>query len=366
MAAKSRRHPDNLIETLLEQPYRFEFFQAVRILEQAARREGRDGRFEPRRAVGEDADPAREAVRFKAAQALSFPTSEISAVRQPQSDPESKRPAGPPEMTVGFLGLTGPSGVLPQHDTEKLIRATRANSPSLRDFLDLFNHRLISLFHRAWEKYRLPVAYERAGPGGEDPISFSLYSLIGLGSGQLRNRLAVDDEALVHYSGHLSHGPKSVAALEALLSDYFERPVRIQQYHGRWMYLPLDECSTLPGRWSDPATTFCQLGVNAVVGERMWDVQSSFRIKLGPLTYDQFARFMPSGDDLRKLAQLTRLYVGPGLSFNVQVTLKKEEVPPCRLTTEGAGVPRLGWNTWVKEGEFDHDVDDAVYLLDRF
>ena len=144
MAAKGRRHPDNLIETLHDQPYRFEFFQAVRILEQLARRQSRDPRFAAMSPVGEDSEPSREAVRFKAAQALSFPTSEISTVRQPQADTEAKGPAGPTEMTVNFMGLTGPTGVMPQYDTETLIRSMRAKSLSLRDFLDLFNHRTIS------------------------------------------------------------------------------------------------------------------------------------------------------------------------------------------------------------------------------
>ncbi len=365
MAAKGRRSPHNLIEALGKRPHRFEFFQAVRVLEMLGRRQGRDPRFEKLRAVGEDADPKREAVRFTAAQSLAFPTSEIATFRETKPEPEAKKPPGPPRMSVGFMGLTGPSGVLPQQFTEMLIRSVRSKSVSLRDFLDLFNHRTISLFYRAWEKYRLPPSYERGGAGGNDAISGALYDLVGLGSGHLRKRLKVNDEALIHYSGHLSHGPKSAAGLESMLSDYFERPVEIEQFKGRWMNLALDELSTLPGP-HDLESSFCQLGVTAVIGDRVWDVQGSFRIKLGPLTYAQFVRFMPSGDELKKLAELTRLYIGPGLSVDVQLTLAKDDVPDCQLVADGDGAPRLGWNTWIKQAPYRHDVDDAVYLLDKF
>ena len=364
MAAKGRRSPHNLIEALGREPQRFEFFQAVRVLEQEGRRQARDPRFEARRAVGEDADPKREAVRFAATQSLAFPTSEISAFRPGESETEAKRPP-PPRMTVAFMGLTGPSGVLPQQFTEMLIRSIRAKSVSLRDFLDLFNHRTVSLFYRAWEKYRLPPSYERGGAGGKDAISSALYDLIGLGSRHLRERLTVNDEAFVHYSGYLSHGPKSAAGLEAMLSDYFERRVEIEQFKGRWMNLAADELTALPGR-DDAEAAFCQLGVNAVVGDRVWDVQGSIRIKLGPLTYGQFVRFMPSGEDLKKLAELTRLYVGPGLSVDVELTLARDSVPECQLVADGEGAPRLGWNTWIGQAAVRHDVTDAVYLLDRF
>ncbi len=365
MAAKGGRSPHNLIEALGKKPQHFEFFQAVRVLEQLGRRQGRDPRFEALRAVGEDSDPKREAVRFTAAQSLAFPTSEIGAFRESTSEPDAKRPPGPPKLSVGFMGLTGTSGVLPQQFTEILIKSVRAKSVSLRDFLDLFNHRTISLFFRAWEKYRLPPSYERGGPGGNDAISKSLYDLIGLGSGHLRDRLTVNDEAFVHYSGYLAHGPKSAAGLEAMLSDYFERRVEIEQFKGRWMNLASDELTAMPGP-HDAEACFCQLGVNAVVGDRVWDVQGSFRIRIGPLTYAQFVRFMPSGNDLKKLSELTRLYIGPGLSVDVQLTLDKDEVPECQLVSEGEGVPRLGWNTWIKQAPYRDDVDDAVYLLDRF
>jgi len=356
--ATARRGPGTpLIDRLFAEPHAFEFFQAVQVLERAARQmtdspEG--GR------VGEDVLPRNEAVRFRAYQALVFPTAEVLDATPP-AEVDGAKPR-PPALSVAFLGLTGPSGVLPQHYTELLIRSLRDKSLALRDFFDVFNHRLISLFHRAWEKYRLPAAYERHAPG-EDPITACLLALAGLDTPHLRGRLAVADEAIAHYAGHYAHWPRSMATLEAVLSDYFARPVRVEQFRGRWAWLARDEFTSLASR-SAPDGAFAQLGVSAVVGERMWDVQGSFRIRVGPVNYRQFIALMPGGPELAQLVDLTRLYVGPTFSFDMQLTLAKEEVPFLTLASEGGYVPRLGWNTWLKQDEYRHDVSDAVFLLD--
>lgn len=372
------------LDRLFRQPYAFSFFEAVRLLERSGRGEAEaDKRLERRVAVGEDSDPRKEAVRLRALPALTFPAAEIQKLAEPkalgEAEDESaqRRPPGPPEMTVAFLGLTGPSGALPQHYTETLLRDLRGRSTALRDFLDIFNHRSLSLFFRAWEKYRLPAFYDRFGAGGDDPISQLLFAFCGFGTRYLKNRdfkpplkpplerpLEIDDESVLHYSGHLAHWPRSALGLESLLSDYFERTVKVEQFQGRWIRLRADETTLLPTR-ARPKGRFCRLGVDAICGDRIWDVQSNFRLRLGPLTYRQFVAFMPDGRDLKKLAQLGRLYVGPGMSFDAQLTLKKEEVPRTQLGAEGDLGPRLGWNTWVKSTAFEHDVDDAVFILDN-
>ena len=386
MASESRRPDSSLIDELFRAPHRFGFFQAVRLLEAAEKgRARRAGPVESSEAdepedfetgghparkqsgvVGEDTAPDREAVRFRALPALHFPPNEISRLVQPEADGSGEKPAPPVEMTVGFMGLTGPSGVLPPHYTETLIRETRAKNTALRDFFDLFNHRIISLFLRAWEKYRLPQVYERTGQSQEDPITASLFAAIGFGETNLRNRLAFDDQLLLHYGGHLSHTPPSAVALEALLSDFFDREVEIDQFQGRWLSLAADECTSLPANpILDPG--FCQLGVDAVVGSRVWDVQSSFRIRMGPLSYQQFVAFMPEGNELLKLAQMTRLFVGADKSFDVQLTLRGQDVPPLQLggAQDGPG-PRLGWNTWLNQSDMRGDVSDAVFSLDNY
>lgn len=345
MAATSRRPDPALIDALFAEPHRFEAAQAVRILETAARRQGGGGER-----LGGDGLPAEEAVRLRAATALRFPVGEVAGLT----------PGSPPELAVALMGLAGPSGVLPQHYSDTLLASLRARDPALRDFLDLFNHRLISLFLRAMGKYRLPAVYERDDGGGGDPVSLALRGLIGLATPHLRHRQDVADETLLYFAGAFAHAPRSAAALQALLSEYFRRPVTVLQFQGHWLAIAPEERSRLAGA-DDPAHAYCRLGDNAVIGERVWDVAGTFRIVLGPLRYHQFADFLPDGRALRQLAALVKLYAGPGLGFDVQLILLAEQVPELRLGHAGETAPRLGWNTWLRREVEPRDRSDTVF-----
>ena len=365
MAAANGREGAGLSGQLLREPYRFDFFQAVRLLERLAREAGADESAVPRLPVGQDGPPEAEAVRFRAQPALGFPASPVARIEPPPANGRLPgQPALPAEMTVTFLGLAGPMGVLPQHYTALLLRRLRDKDFALRDWLDLFNHRAVSLFYRAWEKYRLPASYERSrlgGPPGQaDPVTQCLYSLAGLGTAGLRGRLDVEDEAVLFYAGHFAHYPRSACALEGLLEEHFELPVRVLQAQGQWLTLEEGDRSLLPGPALPPGR-HNRLGEDLVVGERVWDVQGKFRLRVGPLTLGQFQELLPGGPRLRALCQMTRLYVGPELEFDVQLVLLRAEVPACRVGAETPDRPFLGWNTWVSSNGFARDADDAVF-----
>jgi type VI secretion system protein ImpH len=272
-------------------------------------------------------------------------------------------------MTVAFLGLIGPSGVLPQHYTSLLIERCHPKHKdyALREYFDLFHHRLISLFYRAWEKYHFQFAFERVQletPGEEDDFTFALYSLVGFGTQGLRRRMAFDDEAVLFYGGYFAHFPRSAISLECLLNDYWEIPVQVQQFRGQWLYLSEEEQTALPTA-ARPAGLNTALGVTALAGTRVWNIQSMFRIRIGPATYDEFRELMPVGRRLQPLCQMVRLYAGMEFDFDVQVILKKEEVPWCQLTPDPAAAPRLGWNSWVRSRPMERDAEEAVFRLDE-
>ena len=361
-----------LIDELRHHPFRFDFFQAVRVLERIAREQAEVEGLAARHPVGRDHAPKQEAVRFRAIPSHSFPAGSVSEVRLPAKQLDDDE-APPPEMIATFMGTIGPGGVLPRHYTSLVIERIRDKDYSLRDFLDLFHHRVISLFYRAWEKYRFPFGYERselASVGDkEDWFTQCLYSLLGLGTGALRGRVEFDDEAFLYYAGHFAHRPRSAVSLELILADYFELPARVVQFQGQWLRISPEDQSSLPcPRWPRGLNT--RLGVETIVGERVWDVTGKFRVRLGPLVYSQFCRFVPSGDALRPLGQMVRSYAGPQFDFDVQPVLQAAEVPWCRLGGGGTGVTpvahaaRLGWNTWIRSGRFQHDVSDAVFSLE--
>ena len=320
-------------ERLIEECYRFDFFQAVRLL----------GRLDPdRELVGGTGAPGNEAVRFRTRVSLEFPASAVHEIREPA------RAGAPPEMVVTFLGMTGAMGVLPHPYTELLIDRTRHRDNTLWDFLDIFNHRLISFFYRAWEKYRFPISYERTG---EDSFTEYLFDLVGMGTAGLRGRLAVPDQGMLLYAGLIAQRPHSAVAIASILRGYFGAPVRLQQFHGQWLALDPEYRSRI-------GTANSTLGGDMVCGARVFNAQSKFRLRFGPLTFRQFESFLPTGNSHRAVADWTRFLVGMELDFDIQLVLKKEEVPPCQL---GAGPPpRLGWTSWVKTEALKEDPSEVV------
>lgn len=325
-------------QQLFDEGYRFEFFQAVRLLERMERE---------REPVGMLGPPSREVVRFRTRVSLAFPASEIHEVRQPAGA------HAPPEMVVSFFGMTGPLGVLPQTYTELLLERLRGQDRTLWDFLDLFNHRLLSFFYRAWEKYRFPIAYER---NRKDPFTEYLFDLIGMGTAGLLGRTTVPDEGLLLYAGLIGQKPHSAVATEGILRDYFGVPVRIEQFQGQW--IPLDlEYRTFLGAANSV------LGSSTICGERIWNVQSKFRVRLGPLNLRQYTAFLPTGDSFKPVADLTRFLAGMELDFDVQPVLKAEEVPICRLSSDAAAPPMLGWTTWLKTRQLAEDASQVVLTV---
>lgn len=321
------------------EPFRFAFFQAVRLLERLCSQ---------RTPVGKHSSPPDEVAHFGAHASLAFPASQIQAMRWPEN--------GPAQMTVNFMGLTGPEGVLPNSYTALIIERLRASDASLQDFFDIFNHRIISLFYQAWRKYRLDVAHER---GERNRFARQLLSLVGLGTDGLQDRQAVPDDALVYYSGLLSQRPRCTENLRQILSDYFDVPVEIEQFAGGWYHLDPETQSCLSEGTSDSE----KLGSGAVVGDEVWNQQSRVRIILGPLTLEEYSNFLPDGACWEPLRAWVRFFANQEFDFEVQLVLKREQVPACELGVAGASAPRLGWLSWMKLAPLGRDPGDTVLPL---
>ena len=350
MDSAGGRQAPSLIEDIFAAPQRFEFFRALQLLERVAiaRRRGANGRGE---ALPDDA------IRLRAGPTLSFPLAEIEDVARGEGECVA-------EVQIGFMGLNGASGVLPRHYSELAQREARQKSFALRDFLDLFTHRAAKAHFLAWRKYRLAASFEAGRSEAEDPITAVLYALIGFGTTGLRNRLAVEDDTLVHYGGLFAQETRSALGLESLLSDYLARRVEVIQFVGRWAPL-LSEDWTGLATTTRPFGNFAQLGVDAVAGTRVWDVQGGFRLRLGPLDYRQFAELMPNSPLMKEVAALTRSYVGPDLAFDVELVLRGDAVPACGLADSGEFLPRLGWNTWLDAEKRPATVADAKMRFPR-
>lgn len=366
MASSGWRSARSVIEQLAAEAHRFDFLQAVSLIE----------RLRPdTRNVGDGSNAAHEAVRFRSSLTSAFPASDLSAATPPG-------PGEPRwELLVNFLGLAGGFGPLPPPITEAIVQQLRTGDTATRDFLDLFNHRLVSLLYRARGAHR--PALNRGTPD-QGPFAQYLYSLIGQGTEGLRGRMAVPDRVLLNHAGVLAQQPRSLHGLERLLSDHFGVPVRAVPLQGRWLKLDDTQTTRLGLRNS-------VLGDGAVLGRRVWDQQAAVTLEIGPLGLEDFRSFLPDGHAARALRDLATFYMGPGTETAVRLRLKPTAVPGTRLvganrlhlhsprtladrprvagvrlggtgrllTRAGHDAPRLGWTTWlttrvrVDEGRVD-------------
>jgi type VI secretion system protein ImpH len=326
-------------QALRDEPCSFEFFQAVALLQRLSTNQSQP--------VGQFCNPEEEAVQFRVNNSLGFPASQIQGIEWGEDRP--------PQMKVNFMGLTGPSGVLPYAYTELILERLRAKDGSLQDFLDLFNHRMISFFYRAWEKYRFPVTYYR----GNDVFRHHLLDFIGLGTAGLQNRQAVSDDALLHYVALFSEQARSAEALEAILGDYFEVPVEIEQFAGSWYRLdPSAQCCM-----DDNPTDSEKLGAGVVVGDEIWHQESRVRIKLGPLSLSRYQDFLPSGAAYEPLKAMVKFFSNDQIDFEVMLILNREEVPPCEVGVDDGAAPRLGWLSWLKSKPLDRNPGDTILSI---
>jgi type VI secretion system protein ImpH len=323
---------EEILRRMRTEPFSFSFFQAVWLLE----------RMNPHGApVGRFSDPRREVVRFGAFPSLVFPASEIQTIDWR---------AEPPQMVVNFMGLTGPSGVLPRVYTELIEERGRLLDRSLRDFLDILNHRLLSLFYRAWARNRFPVEPWR--------LRQCLLSLVGLGLPALENRQTVEDDSVAFYCGLFALEARSAAALERILADYFRAPVEIVQFVGAWYRLGDDSTCRFGGN-EGPSEA---LGMGVVVGDAVYDLQSRVRIRLGPLSLRQYEEFLPGHLGYRRLRDITRFFSRGEFDFEVQLILRQADVPDWRM--EDDSTVQLGWTTWMKTRPvFPRNPEDTVLAL---
>jgi type VI secretion system protein ImpH len=329
-----------LRELMQTNPYSFRFFQMVRLLEKL---------YPERKPVGTIASPSDEVVRFTATPALTFPASEIGgyeAVGKPVS------------LAVNFLGLNVVNGPLPRSYTETLLSRQKTKDRVALDFFDLFNHRIVSLFYRAWARYRFFITYEKV-QGSEDEIIRRLYDLVGLGTVGLRGRMEIPDESVVFYSGLLSSQVRTAEGLRQILEDYFGVRVEIRQFTGSWVRLSGEQKTVL--RDGDSAAE-C-LGMGTVIGDEVWEQEGVLTVRLGPMPLERYREFLPGSRGQAELMSWLRLYSRRAFEFVVQLVLERDDVPQTVLEPGVAMGSRLGYESWLKVKPMRRDPDETTYSV---
>ncbi len=323
---------ESFLDKLAREPYGFDFFLAMRRLHA----------LDHRLNLGRSVRPREDRVRLAQAPDLRFASSAVRDFMRPDPD-------HPGRMTVNFLGLLGPNGPLPLHITEyTLDQINRYKDRTLVAFLNVFHHRLLSLFYRAWAVHQKSVDSDR--PTGRRFTDY-IGSFLGLGTPAVQGRDDVDDAAKLYFSGRLSSQTKNAEGLGAILQEYFGVRVEVQPFFGQWITVPETDVCRLGASRSTGL-----LGSTVIVGSRVWQVQTKFRLRFGPMKLADLQRLLPNQPSFRRLKTWVRNYQGDELFWDAQYVLLADEVPGTQL----GGGSYLGWTTWINTRKPARDAEDLV------
>jgi len=320
----------SLVETIQHAPHRFGFLEALRRLQ-------REDTARP--PIGCSVRPADDALRLGQLPSLAFAASTLAGV--------DVRDGKPPRLNVHALGLFGPNGPLPGHLTEYAHeRLHHAGDATFARFADVFHHRMLSLFFRAWALSQPAVDMERPE---DSRYANQIGSLIGIGRSALQERDALPDAARLHHAGNLARSVRNPEGLHAIVSDLFGLPVEIEEFVGEWIEIP-EAARCRLGVAEDTG----RLGVNAVAGQRSWSAQHKFRLRAGPMGWAEYCAFLPGATALDRLHACVREWFGDELEWELEIVLAREQVPAMRL----GEAQQLGWSTWLGARSDESDARD--------
>jgi type VI secretion system protein ImpH len=292
--------------------------------------------------VGHQGPPNREPVRMRPSASLAFPSCDIEEV----AEIEDGHP--PYRLTAAFLGLYGAHSPLPSYYSEEILFRSEEVADPVRDFLDIFNHRLYSLFYRGLLRYRGHLLYKEEAA---DEFSWRLFALSGLAAAEMPKMSGIKPERLLQFTGQWCQFPRSAASVIAALSTYLDLPaIHVKQCVSRWVYLPLEKQSRLGGHAN-------RLGVDATVGERVLDRTGKFRVSVGPVDYDTYLEYLPGSDKMTDLGHMAKLGSGGWLAFDVEVILRGEDTTRLAVVLSSEG--RLG----LTAGLFTQPADDLPVVF---
>jgi type VI secretion system protein ImpH len=322
-----------LYEALRAAPHQFDFFQALRRIDAV-------NSDLPRR--GEASRLAEDPVRLGQVPSMIFAPSTLADFRLA----DEGRPA---RLLTYFFGLFGPSGALPLHITEYARERVRnADDRTLVRFIDLFHHRMFSLYYRAWAMSQPTVGFDRPSA---DRFGVYIASLFGLGMPAMRDRDGMPDLAKLHFAGRLALQTRPAEGLRAIIADFFKLPVEIEQFFPDWVSLPPQSLCML-----GESRATGELGSTATIGEKFHVYHHKFRIRIGPMSYADFLRLLPGGRSLSRLVPFVRNYIGDEFSWDVMLILFWDEVPSVKLGEAGL----LGWTSWMGDRRTESDATDLV------
>jgi type VI secretion system protein ImpH len=314
----SESTPPNVafLRNLEAEPWRFDFFDVLRHLERV---------HNDRPRISDSASRRDEFVLIGHEPYLEFPASNLARVEQGDNKPL--------KIFVKFLGLLGPQGPLPLALTEEVFHYTLANDDAFPRFADIFNHRFIQLFFRAWADARPIAQHDR--PDADRFIAY-IGSHIGLGSKPYLGLDTVPDPAKVGLAGLLSAQARCPSRLARAIGGLFNVEAEVEEFVGTRLVLEDAELTILGARYS-------VLGGDALLGRSLFSVQDKIRVRIFTRSLGEYIRFLPTGDLCEPLADLVFFYNGEQLDWDTELAIPARSVQPIKLGQFG----QLGWTSWM-------------------
>ncbi|MBJ7554749.1 type VI secretion system baseplate subunit TssG [Marinomonas spartinae] len=277
------------------------------------------------RKVGYDCDPKNELVRFSSTQKFGFPGTSISRI-EPVGDPNGFERVN---VDISFMGLTGSSGVMPQFYSELVLLRMKYKDTAMRDFYDMFNHRLISLYYRSWKKYKHSL--NLSNNVSHQDAHTKILSLLSGGNSNHN----------LFFSGLFFRKIKNVSDLKNILTSYLRCEVKIEQLVGKWQHLKPSEQTRLASQTLFEGQ-YARLGVNAFIGSRMWDISTLINIHIFPHNSHQLKNLFPNGESYKFACKIIRDYVGNSVQFRILVESDFDNSDIARLNKKDVA---LGGNS---------------------
>ncbi len=306
----------NFIRNLSAEPWRFDFFALLRHLERT---------FKDKPRIGDSATSRDEFARFGQNPYMEFPASNVV-----RADHDEDKPL---KILVRHLGMLGPQGPLPLAITEEAYHYSLAEDEAFPRFLDVFNHRFIQLFFRAWADSRPIAQHDRPET---DRFAAYIGSVIGVGSGPYHNLDSLPDDAKLSFAGLLGAQAKSASRLAAAIRGMFGVKAEVDEFVGSRLVFESAE-------WTVLGKGYNVLGEDALLGRSIFSVQDKIRVRIFSENLAQYIRFLPTGDLCEPLADLVFFYNGEQLEYDVELAIPAGAAEPVRLGSFG----QLGWTSWM-------------------
>ncbi|WP_223669693.1 type VI secretion system baseplate subunit TssG [Kangiella shandongensis] len=242
-------------------------------------------------------------------------------------------------ITSALFSLTGANGILPNHYSETLAKSLRDKNHVLKDFLDMFNHRLNSLMYRSWAKYRLDTdkSYQANVSHYQSTADLIMTTLAG-------ESYPMKENSSAYYSGLTYACARSADKLKSVINDLSGLNAAVNEFQGKWIELEDDQLSRMGS--NGQGVSFNQLGVNTMLGRRCWDLSSSFEVEFEVNDAATFRSLTPGGKMNRLLNKTLKNLVGDGYEFNFKLKVKAKHCQTVQLSP-GQQKTALGSSAWM-------------------